>query len=151
MPESSYRLLVSSLKHKFDLLQSHHSREGVRAIIDTAAEMDCFPHKKWHRRRILVPHFVPHLQHLLMGIGMNSRNKRRARRWPVLREQSARFVPHPTSITQRLGSIGASPPLRRLLNPTMRALASRQRHNIEISGINNWLLLFALAHLLPWP
>lgn len=79
------------------------------------------------------PHSIlllPHLQHLPVGIRMHLARERRAARRAVLWAKPPRLVPHPTRITQGLGSMRTRPPLRGLISPAMQAFPP----DIQLAG-----------------
>jgi hypothetical protein len=68
----------------------------------------------------------PQLQDLPMRIGVLRGHKSWARSRSVLRHESSRLVPHPTSVTKGLRPHGPGPPLWGLFRPTMQTLPTRR-------------------------
>lgn len=69
----------------------------------------------------------PHLDHLLVRIGMQSGDERGTGGRAVLGEESARFVTNAARITQSLGAHRPRPPLWRLLYLAMHAFPDGRR------------------------
>ncbi|KAI3426719.1 uncharacterized protein J3R85_009781 [Psidium guajava] len=73
----------------------------------------------------LVGGLAPHLEHLLVRVGVQRRDESRARRGPVLGEQPARLVPDAARVAEGLRPQRAGPPLRGLGYLAVQALANR--------------------------